>query len=155
MVKGPQGLDRTETVTFWPTCLCQGGILWAKVGVRVIFLLQVWQITQTNFVLTRLHETISQFPLNLTIPPSLSFSLALIAILALSHTFSRLPFFFHRNPSRLSRAEAKCGCFSPLRCHIRQFVSVCVGSDLWPFIQLANGHRPSPLHAKTKGFHSY
>lgn len=97
------------------------GILWARVGVRVIFLSQSWQATHTNFVLSLLHKTVSLFP-------SVSLcSQLLIGILALSHNFSKLAFCFQRNPFRLSKAEAECGCL-PLRWNTRHYVTDSVGT---------------------------
>lgn len=46
---------------------------------------------------------------------------------------------------QIKQSSSKVWVFSTQRCHTRHFVTVCVGSDLWPFFQLTAGHGPSHL----------
>lgn len=107
---------------------------------RAIFLLQAWLSTHTN-----------NPPLPLSVSCFFLFSSSLEFWHICTHLFSRLPFCFQRNPFRLAKAKAKCGWFLLWGVAQCVFVSVCMGSDLWPFFKLTTGHRPSSPHAKTNG----
>lgn len=109
-------------------------------------LLQAWHNTHTTVIPSSSPQCV---PL-----PSFYFSflLLLVGILEHVHTFSRLPFCFQRNPFRLGREKKSVGDFSSGVSYKAFCLSVCVGSDLWPFFKLPTGHRPSSPHAKTNGF---